>query len=299
MNNPNYFQRLYAYIRALAGNPAYQYKVAQMISQSPFPDAKENALRWYDLASKNSHDLSTFELAVYTINHEKNNDKAIEILKRAKEGTNPKIESLLGQMLLSKYTDVIDHRRFEKENKIRSAKGQDELDRYIQSLMPIQAKPKRELDLNITDDQLNAYLEAALQRLGHAQKLGHPLGYHAHAIYLIQYAEDTKENKQNGLNQLKHAVKMNFAPSCQVMAGIYENGLFGIKPDIRRGLELRVIAAEQGSKDSQFTLGYLVYNGQGFEENQELGLKLIRTAADNGHIEAKDFLKQLKRVSHA
>lgn len=299
MSNANYFERLYCYIRALCGSAEHQYKVAQIISNSGYPDAKESALRWYTNASDNGHINACFELAVYTINHKKDEDLAISILRKAPCLVNAEIEALLGQLLLSKYTQIIDERRFESEYKIKSAHGQDELDRYIESLMPNKAKPNKRVDTNISDDLLNSYLEDAKHHLTAAQELDHPLGYHALAIYYLQYAPNPKVSHPIGIKLLDQAVNKNFAPSCQVMAGIYENGLYGQKPNIERGLQLRVIAAEQGSKDAQFTLGYLVYNGQGFEANRDLGMRLIKKSAENGHIEAISFLAAMQKETTA
>lgn len=291
----NYFERLYSYIRAVFGSPEYQYKVAQMISNSELPNAKEGALRWYKIASENRHTQACFDLAVYTINNTKDEDAAISILRKAHFKENAEVEALLGQLLLSKYTNVLDQRRFEAEHKIKNAKGQDELDRYIESLMPSQTKPNRYVDTSISDEILQSYLEEAKKHLTAAQELDHPLGYHALAIYYLQYAPDSRISQSIGIKLLQNAVSKGFAPSCQVMAGIYENGLYGQPVNITRGLELRVVAAEQGSKDAQFTLGYLVYNGQGFEANRDLGLHLIKKSAQNGHIEAINFLAALQK----
>lgn len=295
LSNANYFERIYTYVRAVLGHPEYQYKTAQLISASGLPNAKENALRWYETASNNGHIQACFDLAVYTINHLKDEDLAISILRKAPFMANAEIEALLGQLLLSKYTQVIDQRQFEAENKINSAHGQDELDRYIQSLIPNKAKPNKRVDTDVEDDLLNSYLTEAKHHLNAAQELKHPLGYHALAIYYLQYAPDPKISQITGIKLLKEAVMMKFAPSCQVMAGIYENGIYGHRTDIKRGLELRIVAAEQGSKEAQFTLGYLVYNGQGFEANRTLGMKMIKKAAENGHSEAINFLSTIQK----
>lgn len=299
MNNANYFERLYCYIRAVFGSPEHQYRVAQLISNSSIPDAKDSALRWYKVASDNGHQSACFDLAVYTINQLKDENAAIEILKKVPYMQNSEVEALLGQLLLSKYTEVLDQRKFEAENKINSAHGQDELDRYIKSLMPNQPKPNKRVNTEISDEELNSYLNEAKLHLNAAQELGHPLGHHALAIYYLQYAPETNNLKNVGIELLEKAVKLRFAPSCQVLAGIYENGLYGQTANIQRGLELRVIAAEQGSKDAQFTLGYLVFNGQGFEQNRDLGLRLINTAAKNGHFEAVEFLAAMQKESAA
>lgn len=295
MSKVNYFERLYSYIRAVFGNPEYQYKVAQIISNSKLPDAKENALRWYKIASESGHTQSCFDLAVYKINTSKDEDAAISILKKARFKENAEVEALLGQLLLSKYTNVLDQRRFEAEHNIKNAKGQDELDRYIESLIPNQVKSNRYVDTSISDELLQSYLDEAKKHLTAAQEMDHPLGYHALAIYYLQYAPESQKSQTIGIKLLESAVAKRFPPSCQVMAGIYENGLYGQSINIRRGLELRVIAAEQGSKDAQFTLGYLVYNGQGFETNRDLGLRLIKKSAQNGHIEAISFLSTLQK----
>lgn len=299
INNANYFERLYYYIRAVFGSPEHQYRIAQLISNSSLPDAKESALRWYKTASDNSHPSACFDLAVYTINELKDENAAIEILKKVPYMLDSEVEALLGQLLLSKYTEVLDQRKFEANNKICSAHGQDELDRYISSLMPNQPKPNKRVNTDITDDELNIYLTEAKLHLNAAQELGHPLGHHALAVYYLQYAPQSDKHHNVGIELLEKAVKLCFAPSCQVLAGIYENGLYGQKENIQRGLELRVIAAEQGSKDAQFTLGYLVFNGQGFEQNRDLGLRLINTAAKNGHFEAVEFLAAMQKESMA
>lgn len=291
---------LYTYMLAVFGNLKSQHKIGMHLSRVENLEAQESGVVWLSRASLKGHPSSCLELALHYINNCSDTDKAIEILRLANTDTTDtnltgQIHALLGQLLLGKYTDVIDHRKFEKQTQIKK-KGQDALDEYIQSLMPKKAKPKKVISLNISEKQLSAYLDEALSNLYRAQKLKHPMANHALAVYLIQYSKREKANTSKGLDLLHSSANEGFAPSCQVLAGIYENGLYGVTQNIRRGLELRVTAAKKGSKEAQYTLGYLLYNGQGFEENKDMGLELIKESASKGNNEAAVFLDTIKHT---
>lgn len=53
--------------------------------------------------------------------------------------------------------------------------------------------------------------------------------------------------------------------------------------------KLRLKAAETGSKEAQFSLGILVYKGNGFQQNRAEGKKLIKMAADQSTLRQSNF----------
>lgn len=121
------------------------------------------------------------------------------------------------------------------------------------------------------------------------------LALHALAVYTLEYKKNlSKSDAQEALAWLNQAAESNFAPSLQALAGIYENGLYGIKANIDHGLNLRIKAAETGSKEAQYTLGILVYKGNGFKQNRSHGLDLIKKSAAQGHSEAIHFIKSIE-----
>jgi TPR repeat protein len=299
MKHTNSIQRLFTYIKAVYGNADAQYDVAEMISYSERPDAKESALKWYELAANQGHNKAAYDFAVYHIHQFNNTTKAIEILSNVKEVNSGDIPALLGQLLLNRYEHVIDHRKVTQQKtsfKKSEQKSEDEIevDNYIKSLH-LDSKPIILESVNLTDEELNQCLSDALKQIEIGKLFNHPLAYHNHAHYLLEHSDNSKENYAQAISFLQKSVDMRFAPSCQILAGIYENGLYGVKANVEYGLSLRIKAAEYGSKESQFILGVLVYQGQGFQKDKEKGLKLIEMAAKANHQEAQSFLKNLNK----
>lgn len=286
-----YFQRLKAYVAAMRGNPEAQFKIATLMNLKDDPESKDRAFTWY----KNSAEQGHPDACMYMVKHSiRINDisDAIKYLRLSLPSSNGVNESLLGQMLLNGYTQYIDQERL-NSGKI---KAETELDHYIQSLYPT---PPSSSQQGITKETAQATLDEALIHLRTGIEKYNPLAFHALAVYTLEYKTDkSKEETTQAVKWLTHASNNSFAPSLQVLAGIYENGLYGYKTNIEHGLKLRVKAAETGSKEAQFSLGILVYKGNGFQQNRAEGKKLIKMAADQGHTEAIEFLKTLEEKDH-
>lgn len=285
----NYFQRLGAYFGAMRGNPEAQYKIANLMNQNADPESKDRAFTWYKTSADQGHADACMYMVKHSIRINAIND-AIKYLRLSLPSPNGVNESLLGQMLLNGYTQYIDQERINSG----SIKAETELDHYIQSLYPSQSTQQ-----SITKETALETLKEALEHLSTGIKKHNPLALHALAVYTLEYKTDnTKEETTQAVKWLTQASNNNFAPSLQVLAGIYENGLYGYKVNVEHGLKLRVKAAETGSKEAQFSLGILVYKGNGFEQNRAEGKKLIKMAADQGHTEAMEFLKTLEGKNH-
>jgi TPR repeat protein len=283
----NYFYRLSNFIKAIRGNPTAQYNVATLMDQKDDPESKHRAFTWFKHAADQGHSAACMYLIRHYI-HINDNKSAIEYLKLSLPSQNAVNESLLGQMLLNGYTQYIDHKQMNE--------GQNEpvteLDNYIQSLYPNNAPI---LHHDLTDEEAANILKESLDYLKQGIEQNNSLAQHAFAIYTLEYnTKLTKSETNEALNLLEQAANKNFAPSLQVLAGIYENGLYGFKPDINKGLRLRIEASETGSKEAQYSLGILVYKGNGFSQNRSQGMKLINMAAAQGHSEAIDFLKSVE-----
>lgn len=283
----NYFQRLGNYIGAMRGNPDAQFKIANLMNQNDDPDSKDRAFTWF----MNSADQGHPESCMYMIRHSiriNDIDNAVKYLRLSLPSENGVNEALLGQMLLNAYTQHIDQQRMNNGN----LKAVTELDHYIQSLYP--APAKNELNLLSPEVALKT-LDEALKHLTVGIEYQNPLALHALAVYTLEYKTDiNQEEKIQAVKWLTLASNKNFAPSLQVLAGIYENGLYGYKANIEHGLKLRIKAAETGSKEAQYTLGMLIFKGNGFQQNRAEGKKLIKMAADQGYQEAIDFLETVE-----
>lgn len=287
----NYIQRLSAYIGAMRGNPAAQHKIANLMNQNDDPASKHRAFTWFEKSALQAHP----ESCLYMIRHSiriNDIDNAVKYLRLSLPTKNGMNESLLGQMLLNDYTNSIDQQRMSSVN----MEANSDLDHYIQSLYP--APVQSDLD-TISPERAFETLEEALKHLAVGVECKNPLALHALAVYTLEYKTDiSQEEKTQAVKWLTQASNSNFAPSLQVLAGIYENGLYGYKVNIDHGLKLRVKAAETGSKEAQYTLGILVFKGNGFQQNRAEGKKLITMAADQGHQEAIDFLKTIEGNNH-
>lgn len=257
------------------------------MNQKDDPESKDRAFSWFKYSADQGHASSCMYMIQRSI-HANDTKSAIKYLKLSLPSQNGMNESLLGQMLLNGYTQHIDQKRLsEGQNKPETP-----LDDYIQSLCPT-IDPTQQL--NLSDEEANNLLLEAVGFLKQGIAQDNSLALHALAIYSLEYKADlTKSERTEALNWLKQASGKDFAPSLQVLAGIYENGLYGTKADIGHGLRLRIKASETGSKEAQYSLGILVYKGNGFNQNRTEGMKLIKMAAAQGHSEAIDFLKSIE-----
>ena len=287
----NYFQRLGAYFGAIRGNPEAQYKIATLMNQNADPESKDRAFTWYKTSADQGHADACMYMVKHSIRINAITD-AIKYLRISLPSPNGVNESLLGQMLLNGYTQFIDQERMNSG----SIKAETELDHYIQSLYPTASPSPQQ---SITKETALETLNEALEHLRTGIEKHNSLALHALAVYTLEYKTDkTKEETTQAVKWLTQASNNNFAPSLQVLAGIYENGLYGYKVNVEHGLKLRVKAAETGSKEAQFSLGVLVYKGNGFQQNRAEGKKLIKMTADQGHTEAIEFLKTIEAKNH-
>ncbi|EJK58631.1 hypothetical protein THAOC_21228 [Thalassiosira oceanica] len=61
----------------------------------------------------------------------------------------------------------------------------------------------------------------------------------------------------------------------------------GLQKDVRRAVELFTEAAELGSIQALFNLGYLYYNGEGVQEDKAKGVDFWTKAAMQGHVSSR------------
>ncbi|EOZ8645541.1 hypothetical protein ACQWTT_001292 [Acinetobacter baumannii] len=285
----NYLMRLTNYIKAIRGNPNAQYNIAEVMMKNSDPDSKKRAISWYQYSADQGHSEACLFLVQHFI---KINDteNAMKYLRQSIPSSTGMQEALLGQMLLNVYTTYIDQKRMDAT----SNEPVTELDHYIKSLYPQIDHTKQ---INITNENAEEFLVEAIYLLNQGIQKNNPLAMHALAIYTLEYKRNaSKKDRSMSLEWLHRAAKSNFAPSLQALAGMYENGLFGLKADIGKGLDMRIKAADTGSKEAQYALGMLIYKGNGFKQNREKGIKLFKMAAAQGHREAIDFLKSIESI---
>ncbi|MPS92791.1 tetratricopeptide repeat protein [Comamonas sp.] len=282
----NYFERLTTYVKAIRGNSNAQFSIAKYMMENDDPDSKDRAITWFTNSANQGHSEACLYIAKHFI-RSNDTDNAIKYLRLSIPSPTGIQESLLGQMLLNGFTAYIDQKRMDQS----SGEPVSDLDNYIKSLYPQIEKTHR---LCTSDKNAQENLEEALNLLNQGIEKNNPLALHALAIYTLEYKDGlTKPERNIALDWLHRAAEANFAPSLQVLAGMYENGLFGIKTDIGKGLDMRIKAAETGSKDAQYALGMLIYKGNGFEQNRKKGIVLMKMAAKQGHREAIDFLESI------
>jgi TPR repeat protein len=63
--------------------------------------------------------------------------------------------------------------------------------------------------------------------------------------------------------------------------------------DYSRAFELLLREAEDGNPDAQYTVGYMYYEGQGVQQDEQAALRWIQTAANNGNRRAIQALGQM------
>ncbi len=66
--------------------------------------------------------------------------------------------------------------------------------------------------------------------------------------------------------------------------------------DYSRAFELLLREAEDGNPDAQYTVGYMYYQGQGVQQDEQAALRWIQAAANNGSRRAVQALGQLAGI---
>lgn len=280
---------LNTYIRALLGNAKHQFDLAHYLNQSNDPATQDRAFYWLEKAANQGHHQASDTLAHQYIQAGQV-DIAIVYLENTLPSQDGLNETLLGQLYLKKYED---YRTLETiQNQPTSSTGIElETDNYAVALLN---NAKNQMLAPKKVEEIETYKTKGLTYIQIGVDHGHRLAKHAYAIHLLsEHNNPSKDEIDHAISLIKDAVSQSFEPSMQVLAGIYENGLYGIQTNYKAGLELRIKAASTGSKEGEFVLGVMVYKGNGFKADKMKGLKLIQSAAQRGHQEAKDFLANI------
>ncbi len=66
--------------------------------------------------------------------------------------------------------------------------------------------------------------------------------------------------------------------------------------DYSRAFELLLREAEEGNPDAQYTVGYMYYEGQGVQQDEQAALRWIQMAASNGSSRAIQALGQMAGI---
>ncbi|EJK57277.1 hypothetical protein THAOC_22697, partial [Thalassiosira oceanica] len=80
------------------------------------------------------------------------------------------------------------------------------------------------------------------------------------------------------------------AEAMQFLGDQYYYGMLGLAKDVPRAIELWTEAAELGSLDAHFSLGFVYYNGIGVEEDKPRGTHHLQQAAMKGDVDSRNKL---------
>lgn len=121
----------------------------------------------------------------------------------------------------------------------------------------------------------------------------------AEALFLqssfsIKDSESDAEFDKRCAKMLEQSAELGYLPAIVILAQYLETG-FVLEQDLERSAKLYQIAALRGHYESMYYHGLnLLYGGRGLEKNEELGMRLIKEAADHHVEQAKDYLKNAK-----
>jgi TPR repeat protein len=85
------------------------------------------------------------------------------------------------------------------------------------------------------------------------------------------------------LEQMMKRAEANDANSITYLGCCYSNGSLGLRQDWNKALELWTRAAELGSSDAHYQIGYLYYKGLGVEKDAKKAIHHYELAAMAGH----------------
>lgn len=72
-------------------------------------------------------------------------------------------------------------------------------------------------------------------------------------------------------------------PDIAVVMGLFLHKGIGVEKNLERAIQLFINAADQGSPQALYSLGYCYLNGQGVDKDEEKGAALLRQAASKGN----------------
>jgi TPR repeat protein len=151
-----------------------------------------------------------------------------------------------------------------------------------------------------TAEKLVADAEAALNTVGceAAYKLIEPLLAEGNPAALFLYShfsfselETEEEFDKRRIEMLRRAAGLGYAPALHALGVCYDTGDL-VEGDPSYAATLLKAAAEKGHPKAKFLHGLnLFYASNGMHKDEELGLQLIRDAAQEGVEEAQEYLK--------
>ena len=91
-------------------------------------------------------------------------------------------------------------------------------------------------------------------------------------------------DKASQLAMVQRRADKGDAEAINHLAGQYLCGNLGLAKDVPRAIELLTEAAELGSLDGMYHLGYIYFHGEGAEQDKPRGLCHLQQAAMKGHV---------------
>ena len=92
------------------------------------------------------------------------------------------------------------------------------------------------------------------------------------------------------LAMIRRRVEKGDAVAMHLLAYCHYSGKLGLGKDVPRAIELWTEAAEHGSLDGHYDLGYAYYNGDGVEEDEPRGIHHWQEAAMKGDVGSRHNL---------
>jgi len=131
---------------------------------------------------------------------------------------------------------------------------------------------------------------SALEWARKAAAQGNAGAHYAVAQMLIGSVEP--EQRGEGLAELMRAAEAGHIPALLALAMAYGRGELGLTKDEAQAEAMVKPAAERGDLDCQFFLASLYQSGETFADRRELAEEWLRTAAEGGHPNAQEILRE-------
>jgi TPR repeat protein len=116
-----------------------------------------------------------------------------------------------------------------------------------------------------------------------------------YSMFSVSGEETDEEFEQRSISLLKESSDLGYAPAMYALAVCYKFGDL-VPKDVSRSQALFKKSADAGYARAKLEHGLnLVYGTEKIEQNEKLGISLIKEAADEGLEEAIDTLQQLTK----